>query len=109
MQEGSETWISHKERNNSLTHQLARNVQDLVTVVMGYRDRGMMKKHPDPSGVNDPDKHFFKIAILLVEIRFITDPSDESRLTASISGDQYKLRLAEALSFAIFHISNIAD
>ena len=106
--QGTETWVSHKEASNSISMKLARSVQQSVTAVTGYHDRKIRQEKPDPSGVLDPEKHFFDTSISLVEISFLTDPNDEIRLTTPITGDQYKLRLAEALSLAICsHLQNL--
>jgi N-acetylmuramoyl-L-alanine amidase len=100
--QGTETWISHKEKSDSISKSLAKSIQESLVAVTGYRNRGVKAENPDPSGVLDPERHHWQTAISLVEISFLTDPEDEARLTSPLTGVQYKNQIAEALGFAIF-------
>jgi N-acetylmuramoyl-L-alanine amidase len=100
--QGTETWISNTENGDSASAKLAQTVQEKVVAVTGYRNRGVKAESPDPSGVLDPLNHHFETAISLVEISFLTNPEDEARLTNVALGEQYKMLLAEAISFAVF-------
>lgn len=100
--QGTETWISYKEKRDSISRSLAASIQESLVAVTGYRNRGVKAENPDPSGVLDPEKHYWQTAISLVEISFLTDPQDEARLTSPLTGEQYRNQIAEALGFAIF-------
>jgi N-acetylmuramoyl-L-alanine amidase len=102
--QGTETWISNTVKNDSISNKFAREVQEKVVAVTGYRDRGIKAETPDVSGVLDPGDHYFETAVCLVEISFLTNPADEKRLTAVELdlGEKYRMQLAEALSLAAF-------
>lgn len=100
--QGTETWVSYKEKSDSISRSLAKSLQESLVAVTGYRDRGVKAENPDPSGVLDPERHHWQTAISLVEISFLTDPQDEARLTSPLTGEQYRNQIAEALTFAIF-------
>jgi len=100
--QGTETWISNTVSDESISAKLARTVQKKVVNVTGYKDRGVKAESPDPSGVLNPTNHHINSSICLVEISFLTNPADESRLTFGQSGESYKMSLAESLALAVF-------
>jgi N-acetylmuramoyl-L-alanine amidase len=73
--QGTETWV-HTDASPASSG-LASFVQDAVQAVTGYRDRGVKSMK---LGVLDPERHLETTAACLVEISFISEPDDETRL-----------------------------
>lgn len=97
--QGTETWTHRDAADNSKL--LAQVVQQRVVSATGYRDRGIRNKD---LGVLRPRYHaVLTTAACLVEISFLTNPSEEERLRST----SYKDRLAEAIVNGILdYLSN---
>jgi N-acetylmuramoyl-L-alanine amidase len=91
--QGTETWVHATAGNPSKL--LASGILDRLIVVTKYRDRGVWAKN---LGVLKPASHLSKTAAALVEISFITDPKDETRLKSS----DYQNQLAESIAMGIY-------
>ena len=73
---------------------LAAAVQQRVLLATEHTDRGVK---PQSLGVLDPARHALNTAGCLLEVSFLTDPAEETRLTDV----NYKTRIAEQIAFAI--------
>jgi N-acetylmuramoyl-L-alanine amidase len=90
--QGTETWVHTNA--SAASNSLAQFVQDAVQAVTGYRDRGVKSMN---LGVLDPAEHLEKTAGCLVEISFMSDPTDETRLKDSA----YRAKLGAGIATAI--------
>jgi len=90
--DGSEAWVAHGASPASRT--LARTVLDRVVGATHAQDRGVRE---DNLGVLLPVRHAGNTAASLVEVAFLTNPSEAERL----SHDEYKQQLAQAIADGI--------
>lgn len=74
--QGTETHIHRRASANSRT--LATQIQAPLVQATGRRDRGVKDQYA--FGVLDPDQHDAVTAACLVEVSFLTDPTEEQRL-----------------------------
>jgi phospholipase C len=73
--QGTETWVHTLASQAS--HDLAQWMQRHVVVATGYRDRQVKRAR---FGVLDPRWHDSSTAACLLEVSFLTDPTEEQRL-----------------------------
>lgn len=92
--QGTETHVYLNTSGAAAAFTLATLVQRQVQGVTGYRDRGIFLS--DLAVIN-PTNHYLSTAACLLEISFLTDPSDETRLSST----NYKRQLAEAIAVAV--------
>jgi N-acetylmuramoyl-L-alanine amidase len=90
--QGTETFVHREASQASL--ELARAVQAQALVATGLADRGVKKMN---LGVLDPAKQSPSTAACLVEVSFITDPNEESRLADVSYLEHIAARLCDAL------------
>ncbi len=90
--DGTEVWIA--EASNAASERLARAVLGQLVPVTGVRNRGVQRKN---FGVLLPTRHAPHTAACLVEVGFLSNPSQAQRLT----DDRYRQRIALALTRAI--------
>jgi N-acetylmuramoyl-L-alanine amidase len=73
---------------------LAAAVQAQVVRATGYRDRGVK---PQSLGVLRPERHLAATAACLVEVSFLTNPEEETRL----EDEAYQVKIAIAITEGI--------
>lgn len=90
--DGSEAWVA--THSGASSHALAQSVLDRVVAVVGAPNRGVKAQD---FGVLLPDRVGPATAASLVELAFLTNPSEAQRLT----GDGYRQSLAQAIAEGI--------
>ncbi len=93
--QGTETWVYTGTQTTAASYRLAELVQAETLQRTRYRDRGIRANN---FGVLNPANHSLSTAACLVEISFITNEPDETRL----ADENYRLRLAEGLAIALY-------
>lgn len=95
--QGTETYVYNGTATNSDSYRLATLVQNQSLAATGLRNRGVKIAPPGEQGMLNPAQHYLGTAACLVELSFLTDPAEETRLLES----NYKDSLAEAVAVAI--------
>lgn len=90
--DGSEAWIARDA--NTSSRALARSVLDRVVGVTHAQDRGVREEN---FGVLLSTRHAANTAATLVEVAFLTNPTEAQRL----SDEQYRQALAQAIADGI--------
>lgn len=100
--QGTETYVYNSTPTNSDSYRLATLVQNQAVAATGLRNRGVRIAPPGEQGMLNPAQHYLGTAACLVELSFLTDPAEETRLLQ----ENYKHSLAEAVSVAIYDYVN---
>lgn len=100
--QGTETYVYNGTPTNSDSYRLATLVQKRAVAATGLRNRGVKMAPPNEQGMLNPAQHYLGTAACLVELSFLTDPIEETRLL----NENYKHLLAEAVSVAIYDYVN---
>lgn len=100
--QGTETYVYNGTQTNSDSYRLATLVQTQCLAATGLTNRGVKVATAGDLGMLNPSQHYLGTAACLVELSFLTDPIEESRL----SQENYKLSLAEAVAVAVFDYVN---
>jgi N-acetylmuramoyl-L-alanine amidase len=97
--QGSEALVYTDTSSGAPDRQLASRVLAEVLGRTGYHDRGVKEQQ---LGVLNPSEHWLGTAACLIEVSFITDPADETRL----QDEMYRRNIAEGIAVAIFDFVN---
>lgn len=100
--QGTETYVYHGTPTNSDSYRLATLVQNRAVAATGLRNRGVKIAPVGDQGMLNPAQHYLGTAACLVELSFLTEPAEETRLLQ----ENYKHSLAEAVSVAIYDYVN---
>ncbi len=90
--QGTETLVAPTASDES--KRLAKSIQQQVVKTTRYRDRGVK---PQQLGVLVPSRHLPTTAACLVEVSFLTNPEEETRL----EDESYQVRIATAITDGI--------
>ena len=100
--QGTETYVYNGTPTNSDSYRLATLVQNQSVAATGLRNRGVKIAPAGEQGMLNPAQHYLGTAACLVELSFLTDPAEETRLLQ----ENYKRSLAEAVAVAIYDFVN---
>jgi N-acetylmuramoyl-L-alanine amidase len=90
--DGSEVWVARQA--SQLSRAFAETILHHVQAVTGVIDRGVRQRD---LGVILPDRHAPQTAACLLEVAFLTNPSQAQRL----AGEAYRQRIVEAMAAAM--------
>lgn len=100
--QGTETWVYNGTGTTSDSYRLATLVLNEAVRTTGLRNRGVKVAPAGELGMLNPGEHYLGTAACLVELSFLTDPAEETRLLT----ENYRRTLAEAISVAIYDYVN---
>lgn len=97
--QGTETWVSDPQNDNSIL--LASSIQGRVVAVTKHNDRGLKsvkKDRPQKVDVLKMENHSLKTSVCLLEVSYLTKPSEEQRLKNNVYLDSIATAIAQGIN-----------